>query len=498
MSDLNLLAVSPYIVLSATAVVVMLTSTLVRSHRTYMALTGAGLAGTFACVLLAAGSADRRATILLRVDDYALYFTGLVVAITGAVVLLSYGYLQRTERQRGDYYVLVLLAALGAAILVASSHFASLFLGLEILSVSLYGLIAYPRGRSGSTEAGLKYLVLAASTAAFLLMGMALVYAVSGVMSLDGLAVFADSASGWDKLLYQVGLALVLVGIGFKLALVPFHLWTPDVYQGAPAPVTAFVATVSKGAVFALLLRYAGAIDLAGGILVPILVAVAYASMLVGNLLALLQQNLKRLLAYSSIAHLGYLLVALVAGGASAGKAVAFYLAVYSVALVAAFGVVTVLSDSEGEPESIEAYGGVGRNRPVLAAIFTVALLSLAGIPVTAGFMGKFFVVQAGAGAALWGLLVVLALTSAMSLYYYLRVVIVMFGKVPAESRDAELGRLYPARSDMNARVAEARSGNGWYLAAVTLVLLALITVFLGVYPEPLVRLIEQAAVALR
>ncbi len=494
MSELNLLAVSPYIVLSACAVAVMLVSTFVRSHRAYMALTTAGLAGTLACVLLVTGSADRRATTLLRMDDYALFFAGLLVVITGAVIFLSYGYLQRTERQRADYYVLMLLAALGAAILVASDHFASLFLGLEILSVSLYGLIAYPRGRPEAIEAGIKYLVLAASTAAFLLLGMALAYAVSGTMNLDGLAAFAGTAAGWDGLLYRVGLALVFVGIGFKLALVPFHLWTPDVYQGAPAPVTAFIATISKGAVFVLLLRYIGPIDLkAGGILLPIFTAVAYASMVAGNLLALLQQNVKRLLAYSSIAHLGYLLVALIAGGTLAKTAVAFYVAVYSVTLVAAFGVVTVLSSSDSEPESIEAYRGLGRSRPGLAAIFAVAVLSLAGIPITAGFLGKFFVVQAGAGAALWGLLVTLALTSAMSLYYYLRVVIIMFAKGPAPSpgEGARSGTLSPAGGGTRGA---ASVGIGWRLAAVTLLVLALITILLGVYPEPLVRLIEQAA----
>jgi NADH-quinone oxidoreductase subunit N len=255
------------------------------------------------------------------------------------------------------------------------------------------------------------------------------------------------------------------------------------VYQGAPAPVSAFVATVSKGAVFVLLLRYVGPIDLdSGGILLPIFSAVAYASMVAGNLLALLQDNVKRLLAYSSIAHLGYLLVALIAGGERAGIAVAFYLTVYSVTMVAAFGVVTALSRVGGEAESLEAYRGLGRTRPGLAAVFTVAVLSLAGIPVTAGFIGKFFIVQAGAGADRWGLLVTLGLTSAMSLYYYLRVVIVMFAKTPAQPvTDVEPGLASPGRY-------------GGRLAAATLVALALLTIFLGVYPTPLLRLIEQVA----
>ncbi|MCL5735014.1 MAG: NADH-quinone oxidoreductase subunit N [Actinobacteria bacterium] len=483
MSSLNLLVVTPYLVLAGTAVVVMLVSTFSKSHALLLWLTGAGLAGTFASVLVAAASPDRRATALLRIDDYALYFTGLVVVITTAVVFLSYSYLGRTERQRSDYYVLMLLAALGGSILIASTHFASLFLGLEILSVSLYGLISYPRARVQAIEAGLKYLVLAATTAAFLLLGMALIYAVTGFMSLRELAGFAGQATGWDALTYRIGIGLVLAGIGFKLAVVPFHLWTPDVYQGAPAPVAAFVATVSKGAVLVLLLRYIGEVDLAkGGVLAMILSAVAYASMIGGNLLALMQQNVKRLLAYSSIAHMGYMLVALVAGGSSSRIAVAFYLSVYSVSLATAFGVIAVLSRPKDEAESLDVYRGMIRKRPVLASIFTASLLSLAGIPLTAGFLGKFFIVRAGAGSALWGLIAILAITSAMSLYYYLRVIVVVFADEQGVERTRGAG---PASRRMGGR-----------LAAVTLSSMTAITIFLGVYPDPLIRLINAVAAA--
>ena len=480
MSDLSMLAVSPYVVLAATAVIVMLASTFTRSHGLYVWMTSAGLAAAFAFVLVAAGSSDRRATALLRMDDYALYFIGLTVVITGVVVFLSYGYLRQTERQRADYYVLLTLAALGAAVLVASTHFASLFLGLEILSVSLYGLISYPRGRPQAVEAGLKYLVLAAGTAAFLLFGMALVYTVTGAMYLDGLAAFTGASSGWEAVAYRVGLALIFAGIGFKLALVPFHMWTPDVYQGAPAPVTAFVATVSKGAVFVLLLRFIRPVDLAvGGILFTLLSAVAYGSMIVGNLLALSQNNIKRLLAYSSIAHLGYLLVALLAGGGLSRVAVAFYLSVYSVSLATAFGVITILSKSGEEAERLEVYRGLSKKRPFVAAVLTISLLSLAGIPVTAGFLAKFFVVKAGAEAALWGLLITLAITSAMSLFYYLRVILVMFGSAVTETHTEQTVESVLVRK-------------GVALPLVTVSALTVITLVLGVYPEPLLRLIDR------
>jgi NADH-quinone oxidoreductase subunit N len=484
MSDIRLLALSPYIVLLATAVLVMLVSTFSRSHGLSMGLTEAGLAGALACVVAVASSTDRRATSLLRLDDFALYFVGLLVVVTIAVTALSYGYLERTERRRADFYTLILFATLGAAVLVASTHFASFFLGLEILTVSLYGLIAYPGRRLQAAEAGFKYLVLAGTTSALLVLGMAFAYAVSGTMSFTGLASAGAGLSGWESMSYYVGLVLIFTGVGFKLALVPFHLWTPDVYQGGPAPVTAFLASVSKAAVFVVLLQFLAPLDLrAGGVLFVVFTIVGYASMLVGNLLALFQQNIKRLLGYSSIANLGYLMVALIATRATAtGRvAAAFYLSVYSLALVAAFGVVAVVSYGKEEAESLTEYRGLGHRRPLPALVLTISMLSLAGIPLTAGFIGKFYIFQAGAGASLWGLLIVLALSSAMSLYYYLRVIISMFrvGPVPLEPA-VGYARRSPDR-----------------LAGVAIAILSILIILLGVYPSPLLRLIESVTAAI-
>ena len=484
MSDANLLVLSPYMALAATAVVVMLVSTFYRWHPLSARLTAAGLVADFACVLVSAGAGDRRATVLLRLDDFSLYFTGLLLFIALAVLAISYGYLRRSERRVGDFYTLLTLATLGGVILLASAHFASFFLGLEVLTVSLYGLIAYPRRRPQAIEAAIKYLVLAGTTSAFLLFGMALVYAVSGTMLLKGLATAGNGLIGWESAAYKAGLALIFTGVGFKLALAPFHLWTPDVYQGGPAPVTAFLATASKAAVFVVLLQFLSPLDPKhGGVLLVVFSIVGYASMLAGNLLALFQQNLKRLLAYSSIAQLGYLTVALIAAGTAGRTAVAFYLSVYSLALVAAFGVVAVLSREHGEPESISQFRGLGHRRPVLALVLTVAVLSLAGMPLTAGFIGKFFIFRAGADASLWGLLVVLALTSAMSLYYYLRVIVTMY------RADVE---------PFEVRLAASNSPGGHDRLAVSAVaLLSVLTVALGIYPTPLLRLIEQVTAAL-
>ena len=225
-----------------------------------------------------------------------------------------------------------------------------------------------------------------------------------------------------DRVVALVGVGLIVVGFGFKLALVPFHLWTPDVYQGAPAPVTAFVATVSKGAMFAVLLRYFTIIDVRAHHTVFLIFAIlAIASMVVGNLLALLQSNVKRLLAYSSIAHLGYLVVAFLASGALAATAITFYLVAYFVTTIGAFGVVTVLSSADSEAEDLDEYRGLFARRPWLSVVFTAMLLSLAGIPLTAGFVGKFYLTVAAGGAALWSLLIVMMITSGIGLFYYLR-----------------------------------------------------------------------------
>jgi NADH-quinone oxidoreductase subunit N len=344
-------SVGPLIAVGATIVALMIVISIHRDHRVTAALTVAGLAIAF--LLLFRSAAPPAPDGLLAFDDYAAFYTGLILAATAAVVLLSIGYLEQVSERQEEYFLLLLLAALGSIVLVSATHFASFFLGLELLSISLYALIAYPRTREASIEAGVKYLVLAATSAAFLLFGMALVYAEAGTLSFERLAAAPDTAQA--SLVALVGVGLIVVGFGFKLALVPFHLWTPDVYAGAPAPVTAFVATVSKGAMFAVLLRYFGIVGLRSHhSLVVVFAVLAIASMVAGNLLALLQRNVKRLLAYSSIAHLGYLLVAFLASGPLAAAAVTFYLVAYFVTMLGAFGVVAVLSTGEHEAESLD------------------------------------------------------------------------------------------------------------------------------------------------
>jgi NADH-quinone oxidoreductase subunit N len=358
------------------------------------------------------------------------------------------------------------------------------------LSISLYALISYPRIEALPVEAGIKYLVLAASSSAFLLFGLALLYIAEGSMDFSRMAGHSSDLSGGFVPL--AGMVLVITGIGFKLAVVPFHLWTPDVYQGAPLPVAAFIATVSKGGVFAFLLRWLGGgadpgIEHAGRVASPALLLVfsiiAIASMLTGNLLALRQTNVKRLLAYSSIAHMGYFLVAVIAGGYLGRAAATYYLAGYMLTILGAFGSLLALSGGTRDAETFDDIRGLFWRRPLLASVFTAMILSLAGIPLTAGFLGKFYVVATGASAGAWTLLIVLIVSSTIGLVYYLRVIVAMFTTPePSETGHEDTAAQRPAMG---------------VTLGVVLTVLTSGLLFLGVHPEPLWTAIRTAAGAL-
>ncbi|MFZ0661474.1 MAG: NADH-quinone oxidoreductase subunit N [Acidobacteriaceae bacterium] len=470
MTATDMLALLPLLIIAGTSVVVLIALAVGRNHAVAFGLTLAGLAAGFCSIFFVPTA---QVTALLDIDRYALFFFGLITAASFAVALLAFGYFGKREGNKEEFYVLLLVATLGAMVLAASSHFATLFLGLEVLSVALYALIAYLGDRALPVEAGIKYLVLAASSAAFMLFGIALVYAALGTMDFAQIAHLLASRTDLNLMLLLPGVALVLTGIGFKLALVPFHMWTPDVYEGAPAPVTAFVATVSKGGMFALLLRYfnQSAVDHFAPLLL-VLTIIAIASMLAGNLLALLQNNVKRILAYSSIAHMGYLMVALEVGGAIGASAVMFYLIAYFVMTLGAFAVVTVLSPQDRDADQIEDYRGLFWRRPMLALAFTAMLLSLAGIPMTAGFLGKFYIIAAGAAVGSWALILILVVSSTIGLFYYLRIVVTLY------QRPGEAHQFLPIRMPA---------------ATVALAALTIILVWLGVYPSEMLKAIQSA-----
>ncbi|HEX7080468.1 MAG TPA: NADH-quinone oxidoreductase subunit N [Gammaproteobacteria bacterium] len=475
----HFVALLPIITLAAAAIVVMLLVAFVRRRDVSAIATVVGLVATLLTLPIAADVAPLDVTRLLRIDGAALLYTGFLLLCTLGVTGLSAGYLRGRDEAPGELYILLLTAVLGAAVLAASAHFAALFLGFELLSVSLFALLAYSRERKPCLEAGAKYLILSGVSSSFLLFGIALVYAELGTLEFARVADLLAAADG-TGLYATAGVALIVAGIAFKLSLVPFHLWTPDVYQGAPAPITAFLATVSKGAIFVVLLRYfleAGAFDY-----VPLLVALsllAGASMLLGNILALLQQNVKRILAYSSIAHLGYLLVAFIAGGEVAVEAASYYLAAYFASTIGAFGIVAVLSSAAGEEmQMLGQYRGLFWRRPWLAGVFSLMLLSLAGIPLTMGFVAKFYVVAASIDASLWVLLALVIIGSGIGLFYYLRVLVTLY----LDPEEATLARHEAAVSPSGHVV----------LAAATLAVL-----WLGIFPAQLIDFVRATAFSL-
>jgi NADH-quinone oxidoreductase subunit N len=472
-SNINIIDVLPGMFLVTASLIAMISISIRRNHKLIFGVTTISLLGVFVYLIIYASNHRFTVEPLFIIDGFGTFITGLIVMSTLAVALLSYAYFEQREERKEEYYVLLLLATLGSAMLVISKHFVSLFLGLEILSISLYSMVAYLRKRPRSDEAGLKYLILAAFSSAFLLFGMALVYTVTGSMDFTGIAKFMASVDELP-LLMLTGLSLMIVGIGFKLGLVPFHMWTPDVYEGAPAPVTAFIATISKGGMIVLLVRFFTQIY---GYQYPVLVLsftiIAMASMLIGNILALRQNNVKRILAYSSIAHMGYILVAFLAGGELGVEAVSFYMVAYFLTNIGAFGVISILSDQDRDAELLEDYQGLFWRHPKIATVFTAMLLSLAGIPLTAGFVGKFYLIASGANAQLWWLVIVLAASSVIGLYYYIKIIAVMFDKAKGTDALALRPRLY-------------------LINLITLFVLSALMIFYGIYPQGLIDRIRE------
>jgi NADH-quinone oxidoreductase subunit N len=476
----HLIALLPLLVTSLTAIVVMLAIAARRNHAMTFILSVVGLNLALLSLIPALEVAPLEVTPLLLIDTFACYYMALVLAASLACVTLIHAYLGGESGKgypgnREELYLLVLLSAAGGLVLVSAQHLAGLFIGLELLSVPTYGMIAYAFFNKRSLEAGIKYMVLSAAGSAFLLFGMALLYAESGNLA------FADigaSLARESSQLVQIGIGMMLIGLAFKLSLVPFHLWTPDVYEGAPAPVAAFLATASKVAVFAVLLRlYQISPAMSGGWLSDLLTLIAIASILFGNLLALLQNNLKRLLGYSSIAHFGYLLVALIASKGLAVEAVGVYLATYVLTSLGAFGVITLMSTpySGRDADALYEYRGLFWRRPYLTAVLTVMMLSLAGIPLTAGFIGKFYVIAAGVEAQLWWLLGAMVLGSAIGVFYYLRVMVTLFMREPNLHR-------HDAPFDWGQRA-----------GGIMLLVVALLAFIIGVYPQPLLELVQHA-----
>jgi len=475
MTKTDFLSIIPLFILTSAAILILFSIAIKRNHKVIYVITTVSLAADFVYLVIYEATQKWVIEPLFVFDGFGTFNTGLILLTALAVTMISYAYFEQREERKEEYYILLILATLGAVVLVISKHFVSLFLGLEILSVSLYSMIAYLRKRERSDEAGIKYLILAAFSSAFLLFGMALVYAALGSMEFSAIARHLSSTPDLPLIVFA-GFGLMVVGVGFKLGIVPFHMWTADVYEGAPAPVTAFIATVSKGGMMALLVRFF--IEINGyqyQSLILIFTTIAIASMFIGNFLALRQSNVKRVLAYSSIAHIGYLLVAFLAGGKLGVEAVSFYLVAYFITTTGAFGILATLSDKDRDAELLEDYRGLFWTRPLTATVFASMLLSLAGIPLTAGFIGKFYIVAAGINAGQWLLVVMLAVNSAIGLYYYIKIIATMAERYEAEKEQAD--QLHPSV---------------YIISGVTLSILTLLLVWIGLQPNEIMVLIRN------
>jgi NADH-quinone oxidoreductase subunit N len=365
---------------------------------------------------------------LYTIDDFGTFFKTIALIITSLVIIVSLSYTEREEITFGEYYALLLFGLLGMMVMVSSDNFITIFVGLEIMSVSLYVLCGLLAGNVKSAEASFKYFLLGAFATAFLLYGMAFMYATTGSLDISEIGEYVTSGNFYLTPMFMVGIAFLIVGFGFKTASVPFHMWTPDVYEGAPTPVTAYMATGVKAASFGAFLRvfYTALLPFLEG-WSGILWLIAVLTMTVGNITALVQDNVKRMLAYSSIAHAGYILIAFVTGDRAFSSSILYYLTAYAFMNIGAFTVVMLLGRKGEENTDIENYAGLAARYPFLAFCMSIFLLSLAGIPPLAGFMGKFYLFSAAVKAEYYWLAVIGVLNSAVAAYYYLRVMMYMY-----------------------------------------------------------------------
>jgi len=482
--DLNLRIIAPALIVAITAMIVLLGEVFASAKRKrwlgYVSLLGLVVAAGAAIGLwgvnpsLGSGQALSAFRGMVVADNFGLFLTLVILLGAALSILLSMDFVHAHKIEQGEYYVLLLASVTGMILMATATDLIVMFLGLELLSLPLYILAAFQRENANSLEAGLKYFLLGAFSSAFFLYGIALVYGASGTTQLAALAKFILPMSAINDLL-RLGFGLLLVGFAFKVALVPFHWWTPDVYEGAPTTITAFMSVGVKAAAFGAFFRVflaalpAPVIDWRATLAI-----IAVLTMTLGNVAALLQPNIKRMLAYSSIAHAGYILIALVAMGADGASSALFYLLAYTLTNLGAFGAVIALSDGERERLDIRDFGGAARKHKLVAAAMAICMLSLAGFPPFAGFIGKFLIFSAAVGTGWAWLAIVGVLNSLVSVYFYLRPVVQMYMSEPVEGWSG-------------IRVAP--------LVALALVIAVAGVIALGVFPSPAIALAQSGLV---
>lgn len=444
MPDLNLHIIAPEIIIVITGMAVLIAGLFMKRERNER-LAALSLAGLVVAGIAIVRLWDTQNVIGLEgmamADRFALFLAGVFIVIAALTVLISVAYPPIRAVERGEYYALVLFATAGMMLMAAGTDLIVLFLGLEMFSICLYILAGFLRPRESSEESALKYFLLGAFASGFLLYGIALTFGATGETNLAEIAVFLVEA-GLRTPMLLLGLGLILVGFGFKIAMAPFHMWTPDVYEGAPTTITAFMAAGTKTAGFAALLRIlTQAFPTLQADWVPILGVLAVVTMTLGNVVAIWQNNIKRMLAYSSIAHAGYILVAVTAATNEALSAALYYLLVYALMNLGAFAVIVALGRRDREYVSVSDFSGLSAKQPALAAVMALFMLALTGFPPTGGFVGKFYIFRAAVNADLVILAVFGVLNSVVSAYYYLRIVVLMYMAEPVvEPAPARIG----------------------------------------------------------
>jgi NADH-quinone oxidoreductase subunit N len=480
----NLLALLPELILALTGVLIMLSEPLIAPGRTrkplgWLAILGAlasGLAALYQLHVVTASGPITAFYATIQIDAFSVFFHLLIASIVLVTLLASLDYFEGGSiTHAGEYFALVLFGATGMMFMTSSVELLMVFIGLEISSISTYILAGFRKGRATASEAAIKYFLLGSFATAFFLYGIALCFGATGSTSITaiaaGLAVTKTPLLGW------LAVAMVLIGLGFKVSAAPFHVWTPDVYQGAPAPVVGLMSTAPKAAAFAVLLRFLfNATPMYRDHWVLLVAILAVASMTIGNLGALLQRDVKRLLAYSSIAHAGYMLVAFTASQHEAVSTICFYTAAYAAMNVGAFIVLTQLSGFDEKLRTIDDFTGLALKRPVLSAVFGFFLLSLIGIPFTGGFFGKFYVFSAAVHSGYTWLAIVGLANSGVACFYYLRLLAALYSR-PVTDTIADT----------------PTTGRVTFPAALALTAAAAATLCLGILPNHLLHLVERA-----
>jgi len=486
MSSICLSAIAPELVLIACGLIVLMIQAVVgkrfRESHAYVSLLGVAAAaflvltrpGAFEAKIVEYAFCD-----MWVVDNFSRFFKLIFLIGTGLTVLISIKYLDNEAMQHSEYYALMLLCTVGMMVMASAAELITIFLGVELMSISLYALAGYTRTRMLSNEAAIKYFILGSFASAFLIYGIALIYGTTGTSQIPAIGKYLAQA-GPGAAVLVMGMALLIIGFGFKTASVPFHMWAPDVYEGAPAPVTGFMSAGPKAAAFAAFVRiFMEALPSLQTDWVMVIWLIAAFTMTAGNVIALVQENIKRMLAYSSIAHAGYVLVAFLAAGELGLTSILYYMLAYTFMNIGAFAVITMLAGKGETRVKVDDYRGVGYKHPVAALAMSLFLFSLAGIPPTGGFMGKFYIFSAAVKQGYIWLAIIGVLNSVVSVYYYLRVTVAMYMQAPERGEDV------PAATALSPAL------------IVAVVISAYGVLSLGLFPSTYVAMVKESFLSL-